>query len=71
MVRKCLTHPVSVPSWRLLDSPKKMSNFQKFSGLKPRNKFFTGEIRKATGKEAEPTGNDMKIQQGKLANILR
>ena len=57
-------HPVSVPQRRLLNSPGKMSNFQKFSVVRPRSKFSTGEIKK-------PTGDDMKIQRGELKNTLR
>ena len=41
-----------------------MWNFQKFSNLRPRSKSFTKETSK-------PTGVDMKIQRGKVMNILR
>ena len=37
-------HPVSVPGGGLLDSPGKI-----FSGVRPRSKFYTGEIKKPTG----------------------
>ena len=42
----------------------KMSNFQKFSGMKPWSKFSTGETTK-------PNQDDMKIQQDEPTNILR
>ena len=44
-----ILHPLSVARWGLLDSPGKMSNFQKFYGVRPRSKFSTGEIRKRIG----------------------
>ena len=56
-----LTLPVSVPQWRLLNSPGKMS--KKFFGIRPRSKFFTREIKK-------PNGDDIKLQRGELTNIL-
>ena len=65
-----IAHPVSVPRWGLLDSPGKMTNFQKFSGEKPRSNFSTGEIRKPTGKTTELTGDDMKIQRGELTKKM-
>ena len=58
------SHPVSVRPWGLLSSLRKMSNFQKLSGLRPKNKFFTKETTKSAG-------DDMKIQQGELINILK
>ena len=42
-------HPVSVPRWGLLDSPGKMSKFQKFCGVRPRSKF-------SPGRQPNPTG---------------
>ena len=63
--------PRPPPPWGLLNSQGKMSNFQKFSGLRPRGKFSTEKVRKPTGETTEPTGDDMKIQQGELRNILR
>ena len=38
-----LKYTVSIPWWGLLDSPGKMSNFQTFSGVRTRNKFFRGD----------------------------
>ena len=38
-----LKYTVSLPWWGLLDSPGKMSNFQTFSGVRTRNKFFRGD----------------------------
>ena len=48
-------HPVSVPPRGLLDSPWKMSNFQKISEVRPENKFSTREA-------TRPIGDDMKTQ---------
>ena len=39
--------------------------------MTPRSEFSTEEIRKPTRETTKPTGNDMKIQRGGLANILR
>ena len=57
-------HPVSVPRWGLLDSPRKLSNFQKISGIRPWSMISIGE-------EKKPKGDDTKIQQGELKNKLR
>ena len=57
-------HPVSAPRWGLPGSLGKMSNFEKFSWVRTRKNFSTGEIRK-------PTGDDIKIQRGELKNILQ
>ena len=50
-------HPVSVPRWGLLDSPRKILNFKKFSGVRAWTKFPTGEITK-------PARDNMKILRG-------
>ena len=57
-------HPVSVPRWGLLDSPRKMWNFQETSGVRPWSMISIGE-------EKKPKGDDTKIQQGELKNKLR
>ena len=46
--------PVSASLLGLLDLQVKISNFKKFSGVRPRCKFSTEEIRK-------PARDDMKI----------
>ena len=56
-------HPISVSQWGLLDSPGKITNLQNFFGVRPSNKFSTGETKK-------PTGDDMKIQQVEMTNLL-
>ena len=58
------TQPVPAPQWGLLDSPEKMSVFQKISWVERRSTFSTGETIK-------PAVDDMKIQCGELTNILR
>ena len=50
-------HPVSVPRCGRLDSPGKILNFKKFSGVRPSSKFFTGEIK-------NPAWDNMKILLG-------
>ena len=47
-----------------------MRNFQNFSGVRPKSKYSTGEIRKHTEKTTKTTREDMNIQQGELMNIL-
>ena len=64
------SHPVSVRRWGLLDSPGKMSNFQKFYGVRPRGKVSTGEIRKPIWETTKSTGDDIKIQRGELTKIV-
>ena len=49
--------------WGLLDSPGKITNLQNFFGVRPSIKFSTGETKK-------PTGDDMKIQQVEMTNLL-
>ena len=67
----CSKHPVSVPRWGLLNSPRKISNFQKFFEVRPRSKFPTGEKTKPTeektkptGEKTKPTGNNLRILRG-------
>ena len=56
-IKVSIIHPVSVPRCRLLDSPGKISNFEKSSGVRPSSKFFTRDIIK-------PTGDNMKNLRG-------
>ena len=56
----CSKHPVSVPRWGLLNSPRKISNFQKFFEVRPRSKFPTGEKTKPTEEKTKPTGQKTK-----------
>ena len=50
-------HRVPVPRWGLLDSPGKISNLKKFSGVRPSIKFLTRDITK-------PAGENVKILRG-------
>ena len=43
-----LLHPISVRRWGLVNPLGKMSNFQKFFGLRPRSKLSTGKTWKPT-----------------------
>ena len=62
-IKVSIIHPASVPRCRLPDSPGKISNFEKSSGVRPSSKFFTRDITKSTG-------NNMKILRGELPNTL-
>ena len=66
----CSKHPVSVPRWGLLNSPRKISNFQKFFEVRPRSKFPTGEKTKPIGEKTKPTGEKTK-PTGDNLRILR
>ena len=55
-------HPVSALRWKLINSSRKMSNFQKCSKVRPRSELSIGQTRK-------PIGDYVKIQRDEKLQI--